>query len=124
MMFIVVGIAQKPTSGVNVYVDVPTVDVLIMFGLHDPVIPPLLDDVGSNGAGKSLQILGIWLNVGIIEAASIVIFIVVGIAQKPVFGVNVYVDVPTVDVLIMFGLHDPVIAIGIFVDVVGNDGAD
>jgi hypothetical protein len=46
-MFIVIGIAQ-PAEGVNVYVVVPAIDVLMFEGLHTPAIP-LTEVAGNNG---------------------------------------------------------------------------
>jgi hypothetical protein len=50
-----------------------------------------------------------------------VIDIVVGVPHCPAAGVNVYVFVPTVAVLMVAGLQVPVIP---FDDVVGNAGAE
>ena len=43
------GVAQLPADGVNVYVPVPGTDVLMLAGLHVPVIPSF-DVCGSAGA--------------------------------------------------------------------------
>ena len=48
-MLSVVVVAHCPLAGVNVYTVVPTLAVLIVAGLHVPVIP-LLDVVGNAGA--------------------------------------------------------------------------
>ena len=48
-MFSVAVIAHCPVDGVKVYVVVPAVAVLIVAGLHVPVIP-LFDVVGRTGA--------------------------------------------------------------------------
>jgi hypothetical protein len=45
----VVGAEHCPAFGVKVYVVVPTTEVLIVAGLHVPVMP-LFDVVGNNGA--------------------------------------------------------------------------
>jgi hypothetical protein len=39
VMLTEVGVAQRPADGVNVYVTVPAMDVLIVAGLQVPVIP-------------------------------------------------------------------------------------
>ena len=49
VMSIVVVLPHCPAFGVNVYVVVPGVDVLIVAGFHVPVTP-LLDVAGSVGA--------------------------------------------------------------------------
>jgi hypothetical protein len=48
-------------------------------------------------------------------------FIVALEAHIPAFGVNVYVKLPTVEVLIMDGVHVPFI-VGEFKEVVGKTG--
>ena len=48
-MFSVAVIAHCPVDGVKVYVVVPAVEVLMVAGLHVPVIP-LVDVVGRAGA--------------------------------------------------------------------------
>ena len=55
VMSIVAVVAQIPTSGVNVYVLVPAVVVLIVAGDQVPVIP-LSDVVGSVGADVFIHI--------------------------------------------------------------------
>jgi hypothetical protein len=59
------------------------------------------------------------VNIGVVDAF-IVTSIVVVIAHWPVVGVNVYVVVPVLDVLMVAGFHVPVMPL---VDVVGNAGA-
>jgi hypothetical protein len=44
-------VAHCPADGVNIYVVVPAVDVLIVAGFHVPVTP-LLDVVGNAGAAE------------------------------------------------------------------------
>jgi hypothetical protein len=39
VILIETGIAQLPVDGVNIYVAVPGTDVLMLAGLHVPVIP-------------------------------------------------------------------------------------
>jgi hypothetical protein len=48
-MFKETGVEQLPTAGVNVYVTVPRADVLMLAGLHVPVIPSF--DVNGNMGG-------------------------------------------------------------------------
>lgn len=80
---------------------------------------PLLDVVGSDGGVLFWQTGPIWLNVGA-TCDVMVILNVAGSAQIPGVGVNVYVDVPGVDVLIVAGLHLPVMPL---LEVTGNVGA-
>ena len=49
VMFKETGIEQLPADGVNVYVAVPGTDILMLAGLHVPVIPSF-DTRGSAGA--------------------------------------------------------------------------
>ena len=49
VMLSVLVVAHCPPAGVNVYVVVPAVAVLIVAGLHVPVMP-LLEVVGRTGA--------------------------------------------------------------------------
>jgi hypothetical protein len=49
VMFKETGVEQLPADGVNVYVAVPGTDVLMLAGLHVPVIPSF-DTNGSAGA--------------------------------------------------------------------------
>jgi hypothetical protein len=53
-MLIVVGTAQSPAVGVKVYVEVPTVAVLMVAGFQVPVIP-LLDVVGKTPGVEAWQ---------------------------------------------------------------------
>jgi hypothetical protein len=87
-MFKETGGAQLPADGVNVYVVVPTTDVLMLAGFHVPVIPSF-DVVGSTGAVVFWQyeeaIVG---KVGVM-VPMIVMLKETGIAQLPVGdGVN------------------------------------
>ena len=59
------------------------------------------------------------MNVGVTDVV-ITISIVVTVPHWPAFGVNVYVVVPVVDVLIIAGFQVPVMPL---FDVVGNAGA-
>jgi hypothetical protein len=93
--------------------------VLIIAGLHVPVIPSL-DDAGSAGAIAFRQVeFGTVGKVGTTLLA-IVMFNEAGLAHCPASGVNEYTELPTTDVLIVAGLHVPVIP---SLDVVGNAAA-
>ena len=92
--------------------------MLIVAGLHVPVIP-LVEVVGSAGGVLFWQSGPIAVNAGVI-CGSIVMINVAGIAHCPADGVKVYVVVVAIAVLIIAGLHVPVIP---FVEVVGKAGA-
>jgi hypothetical protein len=111
-------VAHCPADGVNVYVVVPGVAVLMVAGLHVPVIP-LFDVVGSDGAVLFWHSGPIAVNVGVICGLMVILRVAV-VAHCPADGVNVYVVVPGVAVLIVAGLHVPVIPL---LDAVGSDGA-
>jgi hypothetical protein len=111
-------IAHCPAVGVNVYVVVPAVTALIVAGLHVPVMP-LLDVVGNAGAVEFWHSGPMVVNVGVI-CGLMVTFNVAVVAHWPLDGVNVYVVVPAVAVLIVAGLHVPVTPL---LDVAGNAGA-
>jgi len=83
----VVVIPHCPAFGVKVYVVVPMDDVLIVAGLHVPVMP-LFDVFGSDGAALFWQSGPICANVGVI-CVEITISIVVMVAHCPAAGVNV-----------------------------------
>lgn len=117
-IFIVVGTPHCPAAGVKVYAVVPTVAVLIVAGLHVPVIL-LFDAVGKAGAVEFLHRGPNWVNVGVTLVVTTT-SIFVEVPHCPAAGVNVYVAVPGVAVLIVAGLHVPVMP---FEDVVGNAGA-
>lgn len=76
-----------------------------MAGFHVPVIK-LFDSVGKIGLVKPEQIGAIAVNVGVTFVATATL-IVVPIAHCPVVGVKVYV--PETVLLIIVGLHVPVI---------------
>ena len=114
---IVVTVAQG-SVGVNVYVVVPVVAVLIVAGFHVPA-NPLSDVEGSDGAELFWHSGPICVNVAV-TCALITISIVVTVAQGSV-GVNVYVVVPVVAVLIVAGFHVPANPLS---DVEGSDGAE
>ena len=82
------GVAQVPADGVNVYVAVPTADVLMLTGFHVPIIPSF-DVGGSAGAVEFWQYeLAIVGKVGEM-LPMIVMFKEAGVAQLPADGVNV-----------------------------------
>jgi len=56
--------AHWPVEGVNVYVLVPVDEVLIVEGLHVPLMP-LVDVVGSTGAFAPTHSVGMLANVGV-----------------------------------------------------------
>jgi hypothetical protein len=112
-----VAVVAHGSLGVNVYVVVPGVDVLIVDGLHVPV-NPLSDVPGSAGAVAPTQNGPTGVKVGT-TWSSIVISRVAVVAHGSV-GVKVYVVVPGADVLIVDGLHVPVNPLS---DVPGSAGA-
>jgi hypothetical protein len=87
-------------------------------GLHVPVIP-LFEDVGNTGAASFKHSGPTWVNTGLICVAIVTSKLVLP-AHCPGLGVNAYVVVPTIDVLIVAGFHVPTIP---FVDVEANVGA-
>ena len=95
----------------------PGLAVLIVAGLHVPVTP-LVDVTGNVGALAFWHKAPIALNVGT-TGGTIVIFIVAVLAHCPELCVNVYVVVPTVEVLMVAGLHVPLTPL---LDVVGKAG--
>ena len=97
---------------------VPGVVVLIVDGLHVPVMP-LFDVVGNAGAVLFWHNGPIALNDGVICGFTTTVRVVV-VAHCPADGVNVYVVVPAVAVLIVAGLQVPGMPL---LDVVGNAGA-
>lgn len=114
-MSIVVDVAHWPAVGVNVYVVVPATAVLIVAGLHVPVIP--LSEVPERVPGViSTQYGPRAVNVGVTFAFTVT-FIIVVVAHWPTVGVKLYVVVPAEAVLIVAGLQVPVIAL---VEVPGN----
>jgi hypothetical protein len=103
---------------VNVYVAVPTAEVLITAGLHVPLIP-LLETAGNAGAIAFWHNGPICVNVGVICALTVIDNVAV-VAHCPAPGVNVYVAVPTTAVLITAGFHVPVTPL---LEVAGSVGA-
>jgi hypothetical protein len=108
VMFKETGVEQLPADGVNVYVAVPGTDVLMLAGLHVPVIPSF-DTNGSAGAVACWQYEFAMVGKVGVTVPTIVMFKEAGVAQLPAEGVNVYVVVPGTDVLMLTGLHVPVI---------------
>ena len=95
----------------------PAAVVLMDAGFHVPVTPSM--DVGGNAGATEFSHNGpIWVNVGVIVVA-MVIFKANPIPHWPAFGVNVYIVVPAVEVLIIAGFHVPVMPL---VEVNGNAG--
>ena len=88
-------------------------------GLHVPVIL-LFDVVGNAGAVAFWHSGPGCVNVGV-TVPLMVMSIVAVVAQPDEVGVKVYVVVPVADVLIVAGLHVPVI---LLFDVVGNACAE
>jgi len=84
---IVVAVAHWPAAGVKVYVVVPVANVLMVEGLHIPVMP-LLDTSGNTGATAFTQSGPIAVNAGVI-CASIVILNEADVAHWPASGVKV-----------------------------------
>ena len=94
------------------------VAVLLNAGDHVPVMP-LLEVVGNVIAGVPLHIAGMAVKVGVIWLV-ITMSMVTTAPHCPASGVNVYVAVPVVAVLIVAGLQVPVM---LLLDVNGNNGA-
>ena len=92
--------------------------LLIVAGLHVPLIP-LVELAGKVGAVVPLQKAGIAAKVGVVGVVTVVVKVAV-VAHCPAVGVKVYV--PPVVLLIVAGLHVPVIA-GVLVELAGNIGA-
>ena len=116
MVISMVAVVAQPDDGVKVYVVVPVADVFIVAGLQVPVIL-LFDVVGSDGAVAFWHSGPTWVKVGV-TVPLMVMSIIAGVAQPDDDGVKVYVVVPVADVLIVAGLHVPVI---LLFDVVGSD---
>ena len=92
-------------------------DVLIVDGFHVPVI--LLFDFDGSAGGIEFSHNGpMTSKVG--EIPVVMVMSIVAIVPHPDDGVNVYMVVPIVDVLIVDGFHVPVI---LLLDVVGRDVA-
>jgi hypothetical protein len=92
--------------------------VLIVVGLHVPVIP-LVEVAGNDGAVLFWHSGAIAVNVGVICGLIVTVKVAV-VAHCPAAGVKVYVVVPGVVVLIVAGLHVPLMPL---FDVAGSVGA-
>ncbi len=88
VMFKETGGEQLPADGVNVYVAVPGTDVLMLAGLHVPVIPSF-EVGGSTGAAAFWQYEFPMVGKVGDTTAMIVMFKEAGVAQLPAAGVNV-----------------------------------
>ena len=113
----VVGVPHWLDDGVNVYVDVPAAEVLIVAGLQVPVTP-FVDVVGNAGAVLFWHKGPICVNVGAATELT-TMFIVTAVPHCPEDGVKVYVVVPGEAVLMVAGFHVPAI---LLFDVNGNVG--
>jgi hypothetical protein len=92
-----------------VYTCEPGAEVLTTEGLHVPVIGVELDELAGNTSGVAFWQYGPnGVKVGD-TGAVMVIFMVVTVPHVPKPGVNVYVWVPTVEVLMTDGDQVPVI---------------
>ena len=111
-------VAHCPAAGVKVYVVGPAVAVLIVAGLHVPLIP-LVEVAGKAGAPEFWHSGPIAAKVGV-TALLIVISMEAADPHCPAAGVKVYVVGPSVEVLITAGLQVPVIPL---LEVVGSTGA-
>ena len=110
--------AHCPALGVNVYVVVPAVLVLIVEGLQVPLME-FVEVSGKDGATAFWHKGPIAANAGVTCGVTVT-FKVVVVAHCPALGVNVYVVVPAALVLIVDGLQVPLME---FVEVSGKDGA-
>jgi hypothetical protein len=102
------GVEQLPADGINVYVAVPRADVLILAGLHVPVIPSF-DVEGNAGAVAFWQYEFAMVGKVGETVPTMVMFKEAGFAQLPAIGVNVNTTVPKADVLMLAGFHVPAI---------------
>lgn len=110
--------AHWPAAGVNVYVFVPGRVVLMVAGVHVPVMP-FVEVAGNAGAVEFWHSGPMPANVAVRRALTTTAM-VTGVPHSSAAGVNVYVVVPGVAVLIVAGLQVPLIPL---VDVAGNTGA-
>ena len=86
-MLMVTALPHCPAVGVKIYVVVPAFVVVMVAGLHVPVIP--LFDVAGNAGGIPFWHSGpICVNAGMICALTVTLSVVV-VAHCPAFGVNV-----------------------------------
>lgn len=115
---IVAVVPHWPAAGVNVYLVLPMIAVLIVSGLHEPT-KPSTEVFGNVGGFEFWHKRPIGSKLGTI-CDVISISIVAVEPHCPPVGVNVYIDLPIVEVLTIAGLHVPVIP---STDVVGKAGA-
>jgi hypothetical protein len=101
------GSEQYTGAGVKVNVNVPSSFVLIIAGLHVPVIP-FIETAGRIGAALFWHIGPNWANSGVISGVISIIIETVSL-HCPAEGVNVYVNNPSTFVSITTGFHVPVI---------------
>lgn len=87
VILIDVVVAHCPADGVNVYDAVPAVAVLMVAGLHVPVMP-LVDVAGNDGAVEFWHSGPIAANVGVICGLMVTLNVAV-VAHCPAPGVNV-----------------------------------
>jgi hypothetical protein len=100
------GITQLPAdNGVNVYVVVPSAEVLMLAGLQVPAIPSF-DVDGRDGGVEFWQSGPMASNMGE-KLLTTEMLKETGAAQFPADGVNIYVAVPRADVLMLAGFHVP-----------------
>lgn len=113
----VMGVAQSPEAGVNVYT--PELVLLTSDGFHVPLIPfvELGFKLGMASSPAQIVIAAPKSNVGVMFGLTVTVK-VVSVAHKPDVGVKVYV--PEFWLSMLDGLQVPVI---LFDDVVGNAGA-
>ena len=111
VIFKVCVLAHWPAAGVNVYVVVPVVFVLMVEGDQVPVMGVEFDELTGKFTGEAFRQYGpMGENVGVIPGL-IVIFIVCGVAHCPGAGVKVYVLVPVLFVLMVAGNQVPVMGV-------------
>jgi hypothetical protein len=116
---IVCGVAHCPAVGVNVYE--PLAVLLIVEGLHVPVIP-FGEVLLRVGGVDPVQNAGIAAKLGAPIAGVTVTLSVWGKAHCPAFGVNVYT--PLVVLLIVAGLHVPEMPFGEVFDKAGGEAPE
>lgn len=109
-------VAQEPPVEVKVYTVVPAAVVLIVEGLHVPVMP-LVEVVGSTPGLSPTQYGPSCVNKGIVPVLTTTDMVAV-VPHEPAVGVKVYTVVPADAVLIVAGFHVPVMP---FVDVVDRE---
>ena len=108
------GEAHCPAVGVNTYV--PPVVLLIVAGIHVPLIP-LSETAGRVGAVAAEQNVVVKLNAGVTFGVTVT-GTLKGVAHCPAVGVNTYV--PPVVLIIVAGIHVPPIPLS---ETAGSAGA-